>query len=248
MLENSVVIVEDDEITTLNLKLSLQKYGYNVISTCNNANDAKDKIKKLTPDIVIIDISLEESEDGIELGNVVRQKYRIPFIYLTSYSDNNIIAQAKLTQPYGYIVKPFNPSSLHATIQMAIFKYESENAKINLQDKEIKKLDIDRLLDAKKEVNKTIVYFGDNYHIDLKIGETFYKDKKIKLTKKENSFLRLLVARLTSVVSFDEAMNYVWYESGTSPNSVRTLVWRLRNKLPTKIIKNASGIGYCIEK
>ncbi len=249
MVENSIIIVEDDEITALNLNLSLQKHGYDVIAVCDNAIDAKIKIEELKPDIVIIDISLDESNDGIELGDTVRQEYHIPFIYLTSYSDDDIIAQAKQTEPYGYIVKPFDPSSLHATLQMAIFKYEVENKrKANTEESNVNDFDIEKLLNAKKEIDKPIVYFGDEYHLDISISETFFQDKKIKLTKKENAFLRLLVAQLGSVVTFEQAMDYVWQESGATANSVRTLVWRLRNKLPTDIIKNASGIGYCIEE
>ncbi|WP_324171044.1 response regulator transcription factor [Sulfurimonas sp.] len=249
MVENSIIIVEDDEITALNLNLSLQKHGYDVVAVCDNAIDAKVKIEELEPDIIIIDISLDESNDGIELGNTVRQEYNIPFIYLTSYSDDDMISQAKQTEPYGYIVKPFDPSSLHATLQMAIFKYEVENKrKVNIEESNVNDFDIEKLLHAKKDIDKPIVYFGDEYYLDIGISETFFKDKKIKLTKKENAFLRLLVAQLASVVTFEQAMDYVWQESGATANSVRTLVWRLRNKLPTDIIKNASGIGYCIEE
>ena len=249
MVKNSIIIVEDDEITAMNLNLSLQKHGYNVMAVCDNAVSAKNKIQAFKPDIVIIDISLDESNDGIELAKIVRKKHNIPFIYLTSYSDDDIIAQAKLTEPYGYIVKPFDPSSLHATIQMAIFKYEMENErKDNIDSLKVDKLNLEKLLYSKRASDKPIVPFGDNYHLDISICETFYNGKKIKLTKKENAFLRLLVAQLGIVVSFKQAMDYVWNESGATENSVRTLVWRLRNKLETDIIKNASGIGYYIEE
>ncbi len=249
MANNSIIIVEDDEITSLNLNLSLQKHNYDIIAICDNATCAKNKIQAYKPDLVIIDISLDESNDGIELGKIVRQKYNIPFIYLTSYSDDDIISQAKHTEPYGYIVKPFDPNSLHATIQMALFKYKMENErKDNIDSLKVDKLNLEKLLYSKRTSDKPIGPFGDNYHLDISICETFYKDKKIKLTKKENAFLRLLVAQLGIVVSFEQAMNYVWDEHGATENSVRTLVWRLRNKLETDIIKNASGIGYYIEE
>ncbi|MCK4874519.1 MAG: response regulator, partial [Sulfurimonas sp.] len=119
MEQYRIIIVEDDEITALNLKLSLQKHGYQIVAVCDNAELAREKIDTYKPDIVIIDISLQESSDGIELAKTIRKHYGIPFIYLTSYSDDDIITQAKQTEPYGYIVKPFDPSSLHATIQMA---------------------------------------------------------------------------------------------------------------------------------
>ena len=248
MNEKKIIIVEDDEITALNLDISLRKHGYNVIAMCSSADQAKAYISSLNPDIIIVDISLQESNDGIELAKVIRKKFNIPFIYLTSYSDDDIIEQAKMTEPYGYIVKPFDPGSLHATIQMALFKYEVENErKEDINSLKVDKLNLEKLLYSKRSSDKPIVPFGEDYHLDISICETFYKGNKIKLTKKENAFLRLLVAQLGLVVSFEQAMNYVWDEHGATENSVRTLVWRLRNKLETDIIKNASGIGYYIE-
>lgn len=246
MQKSSVIIVEDDEITALNLNISLQKQGYSVLGICDDASQAKSKISSFKPDIVLIDISLQESNDGIELAKIIKKKYDIPFIYLTSHSDDDIITQAKQTQPYGYIVKPFDPNSLHATIQMALFKHDAE--KSSLTSMKVDKLDLEKLLYAKVTSDESIVAFGENYHLDINISETFYNNKKIKLTKKENAFLRLLVAQLGIVVNFEQAMEYVWNEKGATENSVRTLVWRLRNKLPTEIIKNASGIGYYIEE
>ena len=246
---NKIIIVEDDEITALNLNISLQKQGYQIIAICDDAVSAKTKISKLSPDLVIIDISLQESNDGINLAKSVKEKHDIPFIYLTSYSDDEIIMQARETEPYGYIVKPFDPASLHATIQMALFKYEQEKErKENIHTLKVDKLNLEKLLYSKRTSDKPIVPFGGDYHLDISICETFYKGKKIKLTKKENAFLRLLVAQLGLVVTFEQAMNYVWDENGATENSVRTLVWRLRNKLETDIIKNASGIGYYIEE
>jgi DNA-binding response OmpR family regulator len=249
MQKYKVMIVEDDEITSLNLNMSLQKHGYSVIAVCDNTQQAKNKIAINKPDVIIIDISLQESNDGIELAKVIKQKYAIPFIYLTSYSDDDIISQAKQTEPYGYIVKPFDPGSLHATIQMALFKYQVENErKEDIDYLKVDKLNLEKLLYSKRTSDKPIVPFGKDYHLDISICETFYKGKKIKLTKKENAFLRLLVAQLGLVVSFEQAMNYVWDENGATENSVRTLVWRLRNKLETDIINNASGLGYYIEE
>jgi len=249
MIKDKIVIVEDDEITSLNLNLSLQKHGYSVVAVCDNATQAKLKLSTTNPDLVIIDISLDESSDGIELAKTVKQDYNIPFIYLTSYSDDEIIAQAKLTEPYGYIVKPFEPGSLHATIQMALFKFKQESErKEDIDTLKVDKLNLEKLLYAKRTTDKPIVPFANDYHLDISVCETFYKGKKIKLTKKENAFLRLLVAQLGSVVSFEQAMNYVWDENGATENSVRTLVWRLRNKLESDIIQNASGIGYFIEE
>ncbi len=249
MQKQRVIIVEDDEITSLNLNMSLQKHGYSVVAVCDNPEQAENKIQTHNPDVIIVDISLQKNSDGIELAKRIKEKYNIPFIYLTSYSDEATISLAKETEPYGYIVKPFDPNSLHATIQMALFKYQVENErKENIQTLKLDKTNLEKMLYLKKSDTEPIVPFGDEYHLDISKCETFYQGKKIKLTKKENAFLRLLVAQIGVVVSFEQAMNYVWDENGATENSVRTLVWRLRNKLETDIIKNASGIGYYIEE
>jgi len=249
MEKHTIIIVEDDEITALNLKLSLQKQDYEILATCDNASDAIEKIQKHRPHIIIIDISLQEGSDGITLGQKIRQNYSIPFIYLTSYSDDDIIAEAIKTEPYGYIVKPFDPSSLHATIQMAVFKFEMECKRLDeINDSKIDEKSVEKLLYTKSEPNSGTVLFSSSYSIDIAKKEIFYDNQKLKLTKKEGAILLLLVAKLGNVINFNQAISYVWKESGATENSIRTLVWRLRSKLPTDIIKNASGIGYYIEK
>ena len=247
--DRTILIVEDDEVTALNLSLSLKKFGYESTEMCDNIDDAKEHLRNSKTNLVIIDISLQESEDGIELAKYIKENCDIPFIYLTSYSDNDIIDKAKLTEPYGYIVKPFNPESLHATIQIALFKYQSE-LNGSLMDTRFPANDsLARLLNEKREKDAPIVRFGGGrYYFDITLNETFFDDEKIRLTKKENLFLKLLVAHLGKVITFSNAIQQVWPDSGATENNVRTLVWRLRNKLQTDVIKNASGIGYYIEE
>ena len=248
MKSKKVLIIEDDEVTAMNLKFSLEKQGYKVVAIAKDFSSAKSKIKIYAPDVSIIDISLQESRDGISLANYIRENTLMPFIFLTAHSDDHIIADASKTEPYGYIIKPFDPSNLHVTIQMALYKYEQERKRdTNFNTLKIDKLNLEKLLYNKKLTDKPIVPFGNGYHLDISVCETFYDGKKIKLTKKENAFIRLLVAQLGLVVSFEQAVSYVWDEGGATENSVRTLVWRLRNKLPSDILKNASGIGYYIE-
>lgn len=244
-----VLIVEDDEVTAMNLKMSLEKQGYEIVSIADNAVTARNKIKIYNPDIALIDIGLQKTTDGIKLAQFIREKHPMAFLFLTAHSENEMLAKAKKTEPYGYIVKPFDPINLHTTIQMALYKFEEESKRILSIDELLSdRQQLEKLVYAKKLSDKPIVEFGDGYTHDIGLGETYYKGEKIKLTKKENAFIRLLVAQLGSVVDFDQAINYVWETKGATDNSVRTLVWRLRNKLPTDVIKNASGIGYYLEE
>jgi DNA-binding response OmpR family regulator len=244
-----VLIIEDDEVTAINLKMSLEKQGYDVISLADNAVTARNKIKIYNPDIALIDIGLQKTMDGIELAQYIHDKNQLPFIYLTAHSDNDMLAKAKKTEPYGYIVKPFDPINLHTTIQMALYRFKEEKKRSsNIDELKSDREELEKLVYAKKLSDKPIVEFGDGYRHDTGLGETFYQNQKIKLTKKENAFIRLMVAQLGSVVDFAQAINYVWESKGATDNSVRTLVWRLRSKLPTDVIKNASGVGYYLEE
>ena len=248
MSKIKVLIVEDDEVTATNLKLSLDKYNYNTVAITDNSVQARSKIKIYNPDVIFIDISLQKSADGIDLAHYINENHKKPFIYLTSHTDSDIINQAKETEPYGYIIKPFEPINLHTTIVMALHRHkEEEKRNSDLSMLKDDKNNLEKLLYAKKVSDKPIVPFGSVYYLDISVCETYYEDHKIKLTRKENAFIRLLVAQLGGVVTFEQVIKYVWDEGGATENSVRTLVWRLRNKLPTEIIRNASGVGYYID-
>lgn len=249
MASIKVLIIEDDDVTALNLKMSLEKFGYEILSLANDKVSAQNKIKIYNPDIVLIDIGLKRQNEGIEIAHFIREKMPRPFIFLTAHSDTDMLISAKQTEPYGYIVKPFEPLNLHTTIQMALYRFEEEQKRLTSID-ELKhnKEHLEKLLYVKKLSDQPIVEFGEGYRHDISLGETFYKNQKIKLTKKENAFIRLLIVHLGSVVDFAQATDYVWEREGASDNSVRTLVWRLRNKLPTDVIKNSSGVGYYLEE
>lgn len=242
-----ILIVEDDEVTATNLKFSLEKQNYDVLDMATSLEEAKEILNRQHIDIVFIDIALQDSSDGLELGKYLHTQTDIPFIYLSAHSHKEILEDAKKTEPYGYIVKPFDPKSLHTTIQMALYKADEDRKKASSINRlKENKSELEKLVYNKKFSDQKVIKFADGYHLDLSLNETFYKGKKVKLTKKENAFIQLLIAHLDQVVEFDQAVNYIW-EKGATENNIRTLVWRLRNKLPTDIIKSSSGKGYYIE-
>ncbi len=107
---------------------------------------------------------------------------------------------------------------------------------------------VKKINEDNKRSNKNIIEFGDFYRFNLKTKETFYQDEKLKLTRKESLFLKLLLLNMGHVVTFKQAMNYIWNkEEIITENNLRTLVWRLRNKLNSDLIRNNQGIGYYID-
>ncbi len=231
MKNKKLLIVEDDEVTAMNLRFSLEKQNYSNITVAYDIVSAKNKIALLSPDIILIDISLNDTLDGIDLADTIHKNNAIPFIFLTAHTDEDILDAASKTEPYGFIVKPFKPSAVHAMIKMALYKHAQEKKRENDQ----KSLAL-------------LIPFAELYHFDMENCQTFYNNEKLNLTKSENLLMQLFITKLGSIISFDFLIEHIWKNNKGTEYSVRTLVWRLRNKLPTDIIKSTFGIGYYIEK
>ncbi|MBN8701470.1 MAG: response regulator [Bacteroidetes bacterium] len=127
MSAKNILIVEDESIVAKDIQLSLKKLGHNVIGICSKGEDAIIFIDEQKPELVLMDIMLKGKQDGIETASVIKEKYNIPVIYLTAYADENTLSKAKITEPYGYILKPFKEIDLHTAIEMAVYKHEKIN-------------------------------------------------------------------------------------------------------------------------
>lgn len=123
MAKTNIFIVEDENIVAKDIQNSLKKIGYNVLGMASTGEDAIEKIKELQPDLVLMDIMLKGEMNGIQASDVVRNQYQIPVIFLTAYADESTLAKAKITEPYGYIIKPFKEIDLHTSIEMALYKH-----------------------------------------------------------------------------------------------------------------------------
>lgn len=117
-----ILIIEDERITAMGIKHKLERLGYSVLGIGSSGKEAIEKTKKYMPDLILMDIILKGETDGIDTAKKINQDFNIPIVYLTAYSNNKTIKRAKLTNPFGYITKPFNDSELKSTIELAIYK------------------------------------------------------------------------------------------------------------------------------
>jgi DNA-binding NarL/FixJ family response regulator len=115
-----VLIVEDEPLIAKNIGMYLNNNDYEVSAIAYDPEEALFQLKRNPPDLAILDINLESDRDGIEVARYINQHNSIPFVFLTSYSDKDTLERAKQTNPYGYIVKPFNDKTLFATIEIAL--------------------------------------------------------------------------------------------------------------------------------
>lgn len=96
-------------------------FGYEQTEIANSANQAIKAIKTSRPDLVLLDVKIKGDQDGIELGGIIQEQYKVPFVYITSYSDKETVNRAKKTRPLGFIVKPFTKDDVYAAIEVALF-------------------------------------------------------------------------------------------------------------------------------
>ena len=126
MSKTNILIVEDESIVAKDIQMSLRKLGYNVVAICSNGEDALRAVDEHTPELILMDIMLKGEMSGIDTAEQVKARFNIPIIYLTAYADESTLSKAKITEPYGYIIKPFKEIDLRTAIEMALYKHEKE--------------------------------------------------------------------------------------------------------------------------
>lgn len=124
MDKRAILIVEDEAIVAADLAGKLVQLGYEVAGSVARGEEAIDLADHVRPDLVLMDIKLEGPLDGIETAEAIRRKHDVPIIYLTAHSDAATLARARLSEPFGYILKPFEERELATNIEMALYKHE----------------------------------------------------------------------------------------------------------------------------
>jgi CheY-like chemotaxis protein len=132
VLKIKILIVEDEGLTAVNLKSNLLELGYEVVAIADSGEEAIQKALSLLPDIILMDITLKGTINGIQAAMEIRKSKAIPIIYLTAHTDSETIAQAKLTKPYGYLPKPCSKVTVATTIEMALYKSNAEQERERL--------------------------------------------------------------------------------------------------------------------
>ena len=123
----NILVVEDERIVAEDIKMRLQNLGYTVPGIAFSGEEALKKAENIQPDLVLMDIVLEKKMSGIEAASIISSCFNIPIVYLTAYADDKTLERAKITEPFGYILKPFEDRELYTTIEMAFYKFKMGN-------------------------------------------------------------------------------------------------------------------------
>lgn len=126
-------VVEDEMIIAESICLTLRKLNYEVVGPALNCDDAIKMLADDTPDLIILDLNLNDVRDGIELGDFVNKHYGIPIVILTANSDIQTIERAKPMRPAAYLVKPFNKEELLSSIEIALSNHQRSGVILDFQ-------------------------------------------------------------------------------------------------------------------
>ena len=167
MSKINVLVVEDESIVSKDIQHSLKKLGYNVVGASPTGEKAIELAGTEKPDIVLMDIMLKGEMNGIEAASQIKELYSVPVIFLTAYADESTLSKAKITEPYGYVLKPFKEIDLHTTIEMAIYKHSKEQ-------EVMKERDLLFSLVENKESKDFIFVKSNSKLVKLKNSDIFY--------------------------------------------------------------------------
>ena len=133
MRKTKILVVEDESIVARDIRNMLVGLGYEVTAVVSGAMAAIQKAQETGPDIVLMDVMLQGDITGVEAAEQIYTNFSIPVVYLTAYADSTTVQQAKKTEPFGYIIKPFEERELQTTIEIALYKYKMQ---MELKDRE----------------------------------------------------------------------------------------------------------------
>ncbi|MBK8023300.1 MAG: response regulator [Chloroflexi bacterium] len=122
----TLLIVEDETIVALDIQARLVRLGYKVCSRAVSGQEAIDQALQHQPDLILMDIRLQGSMDGIQAAHQIRRYLAVPIVYLTAYADADTLQRARITDPHGYLIKPFEERELQITIELALHKHAME--------------------------------------------------------------------------------------------------------------------------
>ena len=166
-----ILIVEDEHIVAMELKSRLLDLGYSVCAAVASGEEAIEKSIEFKPSLILMDINIKGNFDGVETAKKIMKIHEIPIIFLTAFTDDKTLERAKLIEPYGYIVKPFEERELYTTIEIAIHKYSMEA----------------KLRDSERKLSTILASIGDAVIATDKVGKINFANQSFEvLTNFEN--------------------------------------------------------------
>ncbi len=217
--KQNILIIEDNE-ETLNLMIEIFESEFNIAYSATNGYEAIEVLKENHIDVILCDINMPKL-DGLDTIDKIRKiNYSIPIIIISAYSDSDHLLKASNSNIQGYFIKPITSDKIEKILDK-IFYHQNH-----------------KFINKKIELNPSV-------SLDLENSRVIIDDEIRKFTSKELEFLKLLIQKKDSIVTYRTIEQIVWNEDNLmNSTSLRTLVKNIRKKLSCDIIQNIPKIGY----
>ena len=218
-----ILIVEDEVIAASYLKQIVTQSGYDVVGTVGTGKGAIELTKSKKPDLILMDIMLKDNISGVDAAvNICYSNPKVMIVFLTAYTELSMIETAKEANTVGYFVKPYNKEEIIANLHIIASKHTPSPC-----------------------VNDDNIVLAKEYKFNTKLKQLFLHTQEITLTEKELDLIALLCKNKHCVLSFEEIMEEIW-DKETPHQTLRSLIYRIRQKTHLEFITSVSKRGYKI--
>lgn len=154
MAKIKILLVEDETIAAMDIQARLEALGYEVPYVASRGEEAIEKALEIEPDLILMDIVLKGDMDGIEAAIKIHENQDTPLIYLTAYSDEQTLERAKISEPFGYVLKPFEDREIQISIEMALYKHDVDQ-KLKKSEEKYRKI-VEKFIKVSNEILQEI--------------------------------------------------------------------------------------------
>lgn len=227
-MKKNILIVEDEALIALDLKRTLIKKGFDVIGISDSHEKTLELIKmkkNCEINLILMDINIKGSIDGIQSCNIIFNKYKIKTLFISAYYADETLTMVKDSHAIGFIFKPIKYNQLLIYLH---FLLKNTNSKKNITE------------------NKKI-YLSNGFSFNLLNNSLYMNNKELFLTKIEKKLLFILCKNKYNFISYEILFAYIWENEKMSLNKIRGTVFRLKRKIPLLNIINSKELGYKIE-
>jgi len=230
-----IMIVEDEVITQRYLKNILEQYDVEEIDCYDNAKEALTNIRIKTYEMILMDINIKGSMDGIQLAREILRSYYVPVVFITAHNDAETFHEVLELSPYGFIAKPFSSTDVEVAVQLAHKQYQAHQGinekKSNTSSNDVK-----------------IITISDIYTYSLETQKLYREEELVKLNVKQNKLLEILSLHINSIVKYDTLIEAIWEDYEIADSALRTLIYTIRKVLPDLPIVSHSKLGYSLRQ
>ena len=230
-LPENVVIVEDEVITQRYLQDILSQHKVHVSGCFDNAAETLEALKSINCNMILMDINIKGTVDGIQLAKIILETHTLPIIFITAHNDDATLEELLELAPYGFISKPFSSKEVFTTLKIAYKRYliHSEVTKVKISDE------------------PTHIVIDEYYTYSQDLSVLYYDGQAVKLNKKQSQLLEILSNNINHTVGYDAIIAQLWTDDTIADSTLRTLVYSVRKLLPDLPIVSHSKVGYSLE-